>query len=303
MNRYQNQLAGLSYPINLTAVLLHILAVFTIISSQLNCLLSVRDLLLWIGIPVLVLSLGIILVFKGYFLLVQHARLTAGFILLILALIHLTSLNDLHAFFAVTTKSNGFAFLGQNQFVPGFIAGFEFVGAIALIIGAWTRYTSVLLFFLFAFYTYLFFLQDPFGGTIKTETFDFKIDRYLTAQLNVQIAFTFSLFMAVICLVGVIFGHKIKPNSVRLNWGIIPVYTILAAGLAVVLHWYALIFIVPITISLVLIVYRSGGRFLGNHIGSLLLATLFSISIVYFQNELGIARKEKSDLKIKAITK
>ncbi len=299
MNRYQNQLAGLSFPINLFSVLLHILAVFTIIFSQLNCCKPFEQLMLWIGLPVLVISLVIILLFKGYYMLVQHARLSAGFILLILSLIHITALKDFGMFLNSVSagKENPWHFLNGMNALGGILAVVEFIAAIALIIGAWIRPVCIFLVLLFALYTMLFFNLHPFSGKpTVVESYSFGIDKYLLAEMNTKVAFTFSLFLTVISLVGVIFGHKTKPNSVQLNWGIIPVYTILSTGLAIILHWYALIFIVPLAISFCLITYRSGGRLLGNHFGALFVALLMALAMVFFQDQIGISRKQDTTI-------
>jgi len=299
MNRYQNQLAGLSFPINLFSVLLHLLAVFTIIFSQLNCCKNVEQLMLWIGLPALVISLGIILLFKGYYLLVQHARLTAGYLLLVLSLIHITALHDFGMFLnsVAAGKDNPWHFIFGMNSLAGILSTIEFVAAIALIIGAWIRPICVFLVLLFAFYTLLFFNLHPFSKQpTEVATFSFGIDNYLLAELNARVALTFCLFMTVISLVGVIFGHKTKSNSVQLNWGIIPTYTILSSVLAIVLHWYALIFIVPLGISFCLITYRSGGRFLGNHFGALLVALVMALSMIIFQDQLGITRKQETSI-------
>ena|SRR6218665_3347922 len=295
MNRYQNQMAGLSYPINLFSVLVHILAVFTTIFSQLQFLKYYEQLMLWIGLPALVISLIIIILFKGYYLLVQHARLSVGFLLLLLSLIHITALQDFGMFLNSFTSGtdNPFAFANGINALAGILAVIEFVAAIALIIGAWIRPVSIFLILLFGFYTLLFFNQQPFSGQPnELVSYSFGLDNYLLAEMNLKVSFVFVLFLTVISLVGAIFGHKIKSNSVKLNWAIIPIYTILSAGLAIVLHWYALIFIVPLAISLCLITYRSGGRIFGNHFGALLVALIMAMAMVFFQNQIGIARDQ-----------
>jgi len=295
MSRYKNQLAGLSLPINVFSVLLHILSVFTIILSQLNCFAGFKALMLWIGLPCLALSLVLIILFRGYYLLVQHARLTAGFLLMIISLIHITALNDFGSFLNTVTegKDNSWSFLHAMKPLAAILAVIEFVIAIALIIGAWIRPASILLLLLFAFYTLLFWNQHPFDGIENPAlAFSYGIDNYLVSQLNSDVAFVFCLFLSVIALVGAIFGGKIRSNSVKLNWGIIPVYTILSAGLAILLHWYALIFIVPLSISVCLVTYRSGGKLFGNHIGSLLVALLMALTMVFFQSQMGISRKQ-----------
>jgi hypothetical protein len=302
MSRYKNQLAGLSLPINVFSVLLHILAVFTIILSQLNCFTAFKALMLWIGLPCLAVSIVLIILFRGYYLLVQHTRLCAGFMLLIISLLHITALTDFGGFLNTATdgKNNPWSFLHGTNVLAGILVVVEFVTAMALIIGAWIRPVSILLALLFTFYALLFWNQHPFSGdTGSFATFSFGIDNYLISQLNISTAFVFCLFISVIALVGTVFGNKIRSNSVKLNWGIIPVYTILSAGLAILLHWYALIFIVPLSISLCLIIYRSGGKLLGNHFGSLLLAAVMAVTILFFQNQMGISRKQENKISTK----
>lgn len=294
MGRYKNQLAGLSLPINLFSVILHILAVFTIIFSQLSTFSDYEMLLLWIGFPSLIVSLGLIFLFKGHYLLVQHARLSAGFLLLILSLIHITALNDfgmfLHSY--SSGENNSLAVLNGNNALAGILAVVEFVAAMALIIGAWIRPVSILLVVLFGMYTVLFFNQHPFSGIAgSAATYSFGLDQYLLSELNLEAAFTFCIFLTVIGLVSALFGHKIRANSVQLNWAIIPVYTILSVGLAIVFHWYQLIFIVPLAILLCLITFRSGGRYLGNHFGALLMALLMALFLVFLQDQTGLSRK------------
>jgi hypothetical protein len=299
MGRYKNQLAGLSLPINLFSVLLHILAVFTIIFSQLRFLNDYEMILLWISFPCLAVSLCLIFMFKGYYLLVQHARLSAGFMLLILSLIHITALHDFGMFLNAYTagENNPLSFLSGNNVLAGTLAVIEFVAAIALIIGAWIRPFSILLVVLFGMYSVLFFNQHPFGDMASTAvSYSFGLDQYLLSEMNLETAFTFCIFLTVISLVGALFGHKTQANSVQLNWIIIPVYTVLAVGLAIVLHWYPLIFIVPLTILICLITFRSGGRYFGNHFGALVMALLMALFLVFLQDQTGISRKNTTSI-------
>lgn len=300
MGRYKNQLAGLSLPINVFSVLLHILAVFTIIFSQLNGCKQFEQLMLWIGVPVLAISLILIILFKGYFLLVQHARLTIGFILLILSLVHIAAISDFFVFLHTSGSglNNPYSFLKNSTIIPYILAVLEFVVAMALIIGAWIQKFSVVLVLIFAFYGGLFWCQSATlpGDQLNNIVLNFGLDRYLIAQLNWNTAFLFCLFMVVIGLVGILFGNKIRSNSVRLNWAVIPIYTLLAVGLAVIFHWYQIIFIIPLSISMCLITYRSGGRFFGNHFGSILIALIIAVSMCFLNQELGLAEKQNSSI-------
>lgn len=297
MNKYRHQLSGLSLPLNVFAVVLHALAALTLIVSQLNCCAPIRGWMVWSALPTLVITLGMVIVLRGYYLLVQHTRLVSGFAILILALMHATSLPDFTRFLNYATgaavPNNPAAALHGSSWLAIALTCIEFTAAIGLLIGSWLRIFASLIILIFGWYAFIFF----YGATAEPSTMQwtFGLDPYLLNQLNVNTAFVFSVFMVIIALVTVIFGGKIHPNSVKLNWGLIPVLTLLSAGLAILLHWYALIFIVPIAISLALLIYRSGGRFLGNHYGSTLISIVFILCLIFFQHHLGIDRSQHTN--------
>lgn len=74
----------------------------------------------------------------------------------------------------------------------------------------------------------------------------------------------------------------IHPNSVRQNWRIIPISLLISGAFSWVFDWYFPITFTVISLLSALWIYRSGGRFFGNHFASSLLVTLWCSLFVWY---------------------
>lgn len=74
----------------------------------------------------------------------------------------------------------------------------------------------------------------------------------------------------------------ISPNSVRQNWTIIPLSLVIIAAFCWVFDWYFPLVFATVAIISALWIYRSGGRLLGNHIGSTLIVTFWCSFFVWY---------------------
>lgn len=74
----------------------------------------------------------------------------------------------------------------------------------------------------------------------------------------------------------------IQPNSVRQNWTILPTSLFIIAGFCWVFDWYFPIIFGAVALVSALWIYRSGGRLLGNHIGSTLIVTFWCSFFVWY---------------------
>lgn len=74
----------------------------------------------------------------------------------------------------------------------------------------------------------------------------------------------------------------IQPNSIRQNWAIMPVSLVLITFFCWVFGWYFPLLFSIITLITSLWIYRSGGKLLGNHYGSALMAALWSSIFVWY---------------------
>lgn len=74
----------------------------------------------------------------------------------------------------------------------------------------------------------------------------------------------------------------VHPNSIRQNWRIIPWSLLLTGALSWVFDWYFPVTFTVIALLSALWIYRSGGRFLGNHFAAALLVTLWCSLFVWY---------------------
>ncbi len=74
----------------------------------------------------------------------------------------------------------------------------------------------------------------------------------------------------------------IQPNSVRQNWTILPISLFIIAGFCWVFDWYFPIIFAAVALVSALWIYCSGGRLLGNHIGSTLIVTFWCSFFVWY---------------------
>lgn len=109
-----------------------------------------------------------------------------------------------------------------------------------------------------------------------------------TNNLNLGAATFFSLVLFGLCLVCSIFGKHIYANTVKTNWMLIPVLTGITALVSVFIHWYVPLFFVPIVLLSCLVIFRSAGRLLANHVGTTLVALTYIILFLNFSTVLGL---------------
>lgn len=74
----------------------------------------------------------------------------------------------------------------------------------------------------------------------------------------------------------------ISPNTVRQNWTILPLSLVIIALFCWVFDWYFPLVFSAVALISALWIYRSGGRFLGNHIGSTLIVTFWCSFFVWY---------------------
>lgn len=74
----------------------------------------------------------------------------------------------------------------------------------------------------------------------------------------------------------------ILPNSVRQNWTILPLSLVIIAAFCWVFDWYFPLIFAAVALISALWIYRSGGRLLGNHIGSTLIVTFWCSFFVWY---------------------
>jgi uncharacterized membrane protein YphA (DoxX/SURF4 family) len=74
----------------------------------------------------------------------------------------------------------------------------------------------------------------------------------------------------------------IEPNTVRQNWTILPLSLVIIAAFSWVFGWYFPIVFAAVALISALWIYRSGGRLLGNHIGSALIVTFWCSFFVWY---------------------
>lgn len=74
----------------------------------------------------------------------------------------------------------------------------------------------------------------------------------------------------------------IEPNTVRQNWTILPLSLVIIAAFSWVFGWYFPIVFAAVALISALWIYRSGGRLLGNHIGSSLIVTFWCSFFVWY---------------------
>lgn len=74
----------------------------------------------------------------------------------------------------------------------------------------------------------------------------------------------------------------IEPNTVKQNWIIIPISSAFILFFCWVFNWYFPLLFGVISIITSLWIYRSGGKYLGNHYGSILMSSLWSILFVWY---------------------
>ncbi|MDH4473291.1 MAG: DoxX family protein [Fluviicola sp.] len=74
----------------------------------------------------------------------------------------------------------------------------------------------------------------------------------------------------------------ISPNSVRQNWTILPLSLGIIAAFCWVFDWYFPLIFATVALISALWMYRSGGRLLGNHIGSSLIVTFWCSFFVWY---------------------
>lgn len=74
----------------------------------------------------------------------------------------------------------------------------------------------------------------------------------------------------------------ISPNTVRQNWTILPLSLVIITLFCWVFDWYFPLVFATVALISALWIYRSGGRFLGNHIGSTLIVTFWCSFFVWY---------------------
>ncbi|ASS48396.1 MAG: hypothetical protein A3D31_08470 [Candidatus Fluviicola riflensis] len=74
----------------------------------------------------------------------------------------------------------------------------------------------------------------------------------------------------------------IEPNSIRQNWTILPLSLVIIAAFCWVFDWYFPLVFAAVALISALWIYRSGGRLLGNHIGSSLIVTFWCSFFVWY---------------------
>jgi uncharacterized membrane protein YphA (DoxX/SURF4 family) len=74
----------------------------------------------------------------------------------------------------------------------------------------------------------------------------------------------------------------ISPNTVRQNWTILPLSLVIIAAFCWVFDWYFPLIFAAVALISALWMYRSGGRLLGNHIGSTLIVTFWCSFFVWY---------------------
>lgn len=307
MRRKKQNLDGLSLPINSIVVVLQLLSILGIMASFLPCLHFLLNYILWPSVVVFGVSALLLFVFKGFPLFVFYGRFVLGFVLVGVGLVQATFIDQFQLFIAyvsddVRFPSNTIAFLHEN--VPAVAISMvviTFVAGIALLIGAWVRYVSIAAALLFvvcglAFWN-LMHMGAAIDESVPVKLWDFNLDHYLSGQLSYSFCFVFACCMFYIAGMGIAFGHKIYPNSVKLNWYLLPILTGLSAGFSVMLHWYTPLFLIPLTLMACLLIYRSGGKLLANHFGSLIVALVLMICFIEFQKPLGIGMKPGKEIK------
>lgn len=308
MRRQKQNLDGLSLPINSFVVILQLLGILGVMAAFLPCLHFVSNYILWPSAGVCVASVLLLFLFKGFPLFVFYSRFVLGFLLICIALVQATSIDQLQFFIDYVSNdarvpSNMISFLHEHASgVSICLVAIEFVIGVALLIGGWVRYVSIAGVLVLAFYGLAFWNLTHMNVPVIDEStpvtlWNFKLDHYLAGQLSYTFCFVFACCMFYIAGMGIAFGHKIYPNSVKLNWYLLPILTALAAGFSVLLHWYTPLFLVPLTLMVCLLIYRSGGRLFSNHFGSLLMALVVIVCFIRFQHPLGIEMKPAKEMK------
>lgn len=311
MKRRKQNLDGLSLPINSFAVVLQLLSIFGLMASFLPCLHFMANFILWPSVAIFGVTAILLFLFKGFPLFVFYGRFVLGFLFICSALVQVSSMDQFGYFLrtacdGINVQNNMLGFLYEHaDLVAVVCVALEFVVGVALLIGAWVRFASIGSLIIAAFYLVCFWnllhlntLNIDESGIF--ESWNFKLDGYLAKELTNTVCLVFACCMAYISALGIVVGQKIYPNSVKLNWYLLPILSGLSACFSVLLHWYVPLFLIPLTLMTCLLIYRSGGRFLANHFGSLLIALGFIVCFLQFQKPLGIEMKPAKEIKTKS---
>ncbi len=294
-------LAGLSKPLNTIAVWFQLFSLATLVLAYQPIFMAWKMPLLLVGIPIFVLSMLTLIVFRGGGLYTMYFRFLIGTGLLILSCVHIVNWVDLKNFinscyFSTSVPMQMETSLGfsmglskVHEHVPFFsalIVILEFIVGIQFLIGGKIRWFALLilpvlllLFFPFVFGADWMYLK-------ATDTWNFFSAFARISPPTVSLSASILLVSIYWTTWSVIFGFRIHPNTVKTNWYMIPFVTMVVAVIGFLMADYASLMIIPLAILFALYIYRIGGRFIGSHWTVAIVTALVPIFLIAFQSSL-----------------